>query len=625
MPKMTQADFEYFKGYGTEMHSFFESHFMDVVNPDLLLAYYEGVRETESKQITEEENEGPPTRVCLNKFFPATSTLITELYPKNPKWLITPKKDNIESEASAKVIESVLNYYFKKINGKQENQKAILNAWFFGYGCIKQGWNVEYGKSQQEKNLQENQQPPPLSIGQKVKQFMLGMPESNQKQKTIDHGDLNDLDVILSEGPFVQSILPMDIELDHKRPFNDGKIIKHRISKTLDEVMESGLYKDYADEDFNKYFMKNKDSRNITINLNEMWIRQKDGIYIFTYADGWAKPLRWHKWGSYQDKFPFTFLSLTEEPKVTYPVSHVKVGQRGQRQVDFILTKWFEVISKFRNMTYVNENIFSDKKQAKNSIESNRTGGIVYGNKPATQGDIMSMATPAMTKDIFGILPLLQTNLQEILTVTSARQSGSSELDTLGQEQIAEQGNMMRIVGMKGKIEDFIVDQGKKIVSDIQQFATQPMVLKITGLSIKDPMTGQMMQDMWVNFGDGTTDLKDAIQGEYDFSVDFSESLPKDLPVIRKQMVELAQMAMQLEPMFNKQGKSFNAIEFFKDSVKNFETLSNPEKYIEDLAPSPQMNETQDMDYAGAPIPLPSGLNIPSPEMIRSSAQQIPI
>ena len=609
MAKMTRNDFTFYKDYGTQMHSFHEERFTDIINPALVLRYYEGCRSVDIPDIIEDDRS-EPDRIKLNKFFPSTNTLLAELYPINPKWIITDRRNTMHDKLSAKVLEGSLDYYYQKINAKRENQKAILNAWFFGFGATKQGWHTD---------IRPVSSPlPSYGLGDKVKSFMTG--------KKPEYPDIEYY--IEEEGPFIRSISPCDLELDHKKSFDDPRIIKHRITRTLKEVIDCPLYKGATDQDFKNYFTKaTDDTRKIEVTLNEMWIKQKDGIWVFTYMDNWAKPLRWQKWGSLQEGFPITLLRLNDEPQVTYPVSHFKVAQRNQREIDFVMSKWVENVSRFKSLMYVNLDKFgSNKQQAKNVLSQNPIGGILYGKGSLTGGDMVNISNETLPRDAFGLLEVLQSNLQEILSITGAKQTGEADTETATEAKIAESGNILRTTGMRGYIKDFIIEQGKKMAQNLKQFANTPEIIKITGLDLMNPETGQLITDEWVSFGQfGEMSLKEAIQGDFDFDIDFTEALPKDLPVIRKQMMEVGQLLMQAQPLLAQEGKKFEITEWVKDMLENFEAVATADKYITDVSPQGQMSGVIPQEQI-PPAPGASlGGGLPTAQSINRAATQVPV
>jgi hypothetical protein len=138
-------------------------------------------------------------------------------------------------------------------------------------------------------------------------------------------------------------------------------------------------------------------------------------------------------------------------------------------------------------------------------------------------------------------------------------------------------------------------------------------------------MTGQLVTDKWVEFGtpNSPQTLREIIPAELDIDIDVTEVMRNDLAVVRKQKMEfVSQVVMPLMPLINQQGKQFNAVEFVKDAAKDFETLSNPEKYFLDI----QMPIMPGMPIApGGVPPVPGALpqGIPNPQSIQEGAEEV--
>lgn len=635
MAQMSDKDFIYYTNFAKEMKNAHKKDWCNIIRPDTILQEYEGVANTNSSDSqsgashrhsnTIDSDMGLsgenqiPNKIKLNNLFPTTNTLLPELYPANPKFLATPKNGynaNIDI-SSSKVMTEILNYYVKEKGMKPEVEDSILNAFFFGYAGIKQGWHAEFKKSKLD--ILDIKETLKIGLMDKFKMFMSGKNQSNAPIPPF-----GDSETFLEKenGPFFVSVSPEYLILDHTQKFNKGKRLIHLIPVNLNHLKESNLYETNNDF-FSKFGKSVKDDRDINITINEMWIQDKNDIWIFAFVDEWDKPLRWEKWGSVEEGFPFELLTLNREPKVTYPISHARVAIRSQRQLDYINTLAFRTIDRWKNLTIINEDIFTDKTQAKNIIEENPLGGVIYSKRSAGGGDVLPIVSTPPPRDIFNISSVLEQNIREILTVTGSKVTGSSETDTATEAQIAEGGNVQRTSGMKKYIEEWLTNIGKRLAQQIKQFDTEPKIIKITGIDIRDPETGEIITDKWVSFGqDGFPQIRETVQGEYDLDIDFTEALPKNLPVIRKQLIDIVGVMSQLEPILNKQGKTFDAAEYAKTILSTFETINNADKFIKDLnmgLPSP-IEEGIPLESSG----LPQGPEIPSVESIIRGAQSVP-
>jgi hypothetical protein len=226
---------------------------------------------------------------------------------------------------------------------------------------------------------------------------------------------------------------------------------------------------------------------------------------------------------------------------------------------------------------------------------------------------------------MFALSQKLEDNIREILTVVGARASGNSKEETLGQEQIADYGNQLRSMGLQDCIKDFMKAQAKKLLQDIKQFATAPIILKVTGMNIQDPKTGELVTDKWVEFATPNSPkmLKEVIPADLDIEVDITEWARRDIAVVRKQLNEfVSQVVMPMKDLLMAQGKVFNAVEFIKDAAKNYETLQNPEKYFIDM-PQPASLPPDGAPGGGGVPPSPGAPGIPSPEKIATAANAV--
>lgn len=581
--EINKSDFKYLKGYEKDMRAAHEKDFIGRLEPERIQKYYESERLISQIEASELGSDAQKVkRITLNKFFPATQTLLAVLYPRNPSFICTSKRGKQE-DFSAKIAMGAMNYYFDELNSLEENQDAIINAWFFGYGIIKQGWRQTFAYvDKNEGSFLED-------VVRKAQKVFTG--EVNVEQE----------EVVLEDGPFLESVSPLDLELDHKRPFGKGRFICQKIPRTLDDIINSSLYKGYISSDFINNFRTKDDDRLVELIVREMWSVDNRGLYYVTYfVDEWNEPLAHKKMGYLSEKFPYKLLRLQKQASkysmdkvCTYPMSHFKIAMKDQREIDYILTLWLRNIDKFRSQTYVN------KQKVKNSteaLEANEIGGIIYGEGPAAAGDIVSIGSTPLKQEMVGLLDMLIMNMQEILTVTGARM-GQTDMPTATQEQITESGNQVRTAGMQSAIRGFVIAQGKKLLQDLKQFATAPTLFKITGLDLRDPNTGQLITETWREFGtsENPQALKDAIQGEFDIEIDVHEEKPKNPEGVRAELTAIFNFLR--DPMvlqaLAQDNKRIRFAELIEDVLENSEVVNNPMQYIEDIPPEVQQQQAE--------------------------------
>lgn len=593
MSSITSGDFTFFKKMLNEDRGIHEKMYLNRINPATILAYYEGIRtpaalkDSHSAEVSramgthahgQHGNELELDRIALNKIFPATNTVATTLYPSNPGFTAGARRE--QDETVAKVAQAAMNYYFEEMNALDANQRAIINAWLFGFGTIKQGWRTVF-KRKSSVNLVEKEASNKLpSLAEK-----LGI--TSQKA-----GDLNvevedDDEFIEMEEPFIYSVPNEDMILDGTRPFGKGKRITQHFKRSLWDIRKAGIY-DITD-DFISKFSKKKDQREIMLDLWEMWIEMPDGWHILAMVDGpvgsWKQPLRWDRSPYMAEGHAFSLLRLNLEPEMTYPISHMAAAQRLHRQSDYILTQQLKHIRKHRSMDLFYEKALDTN--AKNAIKENVIGGYGFSSKPLAEGVHQHIGGSTIPPDLFNMQELIDNNIREILSITGPRVAaakGPGKGPTATSDRIAELGNQLRTQTMTDQVNLFLKSQGKKLLQDLKQFATSPMLFKVTGLSMTDPNTGQDITEQWVEFAteENPATLKDAIQADLDVSVDAVNLARRTEGLVQLEMERI--LALISQPLvFEKlqaEGTDFSMTEFIKDMIETLQTMKNADKYF---------------------------------------------
>jgi len=283
---------------------------------------------------------------------------------------------------------------------------------------------------------------------------------------------------------------------------------------------------------------------------------------------------------------------------------------------DYILTKQKEHIEKHKNITMFDEQAFTPDDIHR--LNRNEIGLNVFtkkGKLPASAAANVSSAP--VPKDLYGIQDIITQNMKEILTITGARASGESENKTATQERIAEFGNELRSQGMVDNIRLFLIAQGKKLLADMKQFATAPMVFEVTGIDRVEQKIDEMgnatevpVTSKWVEFATDRSPetLKEIIPKELDISVDVSNTVRRDKVVVRQQLQNALQLlsSPDVRAAMAEEGKRANITELARDLIATQETIDNPDKYIEDIPEPPQQ-----LPQLPQEVPMDQGLTEP--------------
>lgn len=511
---LSTADSEYLKKHLIDARGFQEKEFKSKIDVELYQAYYAGedYRHDSANQIYSEDEF-----ISLNKTFPATNRVVPSLYFQNPKIVFTPKKNS--TEFSAKVLTAKVNYDFREMKVKKENQMTVLDAWYCGFGAAKIGYQTQF---------QYKDKPKDKGMIEKTIDKVMG--KSDNDERIIDY--------IEYEGSFVRRINPKFVYRDPKQPAGKDRFIWLQYPKTLEDITTSDVYE--YDSDFYTRF-GSKDPREVEIQLFEGWLRTRKGLYIVAMCDGYSKPIRWEKSSWQGDDFPISFLSFAEVNDLHYPPSFMKVTAKQQKHVNYLTTLQFNVINKFRNQTAINEKALSE--EGERAIKENSIGGIIKFKQPVA-GNIAPINSAPIPADLFNVANIMSENLQECLQVAGLRSGGAQNEPTLGQDQIKEFGNTIGLSGMQDKVREFVIDEARKLSQMIKQYATAPSLVPITGVDLKDPQTGKLVTDEWLEFGtpEQPITLRQAVAGDYDVDVDIKTAQRPDDATKLKLFGDMANM-----------------------------------------------------------------------------------
>lgn len=596
--QLTQADVDWMKKKIQAMKTCHEKEFVRNLEPEMLRMFYHG-RNRKQAELGNEGNEfgngkqSYSTRqhfITLTRCFPAINTLLPNLYYQNPAPIVTGTRG--ADKDSAALMSAIIKWYMKHNNAKQQNQEAVLNAWWFGIGWKKIGYRTTFMPRVEEP---ETKLGPLEMMSQGIKSVMGVMPDNNEAKDTPDIVDYEEL--------FNTSENPMHVMLDDKADLMNATCILHRLPRTLHDLQ---LFGDYDEEALKELSDKMKyergsrmDPRDVELTLNELHIRNRNGVWIYTDVDNFNKPLR-YKQSTYQGKgFCFKPLVFTNEPGVRYPTSHMKVATQVQEHLDYLATLYIRILDKMRNQLIIDETSLTPGQ--KKSIEANLLGGVIYTQKPVGAGTFAHIQSAAVQNDLPQLMQYLMQNITEITGGDSQQISGTSKNKTLGQDELARVGTKMRESGMQDRVRDWMIEQFRTEAILLKEYSNAELHINITGKDYVDQKTGQMAEEKWVAFGTGPESIppdmasnpnfhftpmgaKEYLQGEFDFDCNIYEAMKPDKQSKQNEYAEalkvfsnpLIQNAMLMD------GKKVHIGKLGEGLAEQFEFLKSSE-FIEDL------------------------------------------
>ncbi len=553
MQKLSEKDFSYYKGFIKESKEEHDKKVNTLNCPTDVINMYHGV-------LGDVKNNDS-VDVYENYMLIAVQTLLPSLFYQFPRPII--KKTSGGSEYSANVIEGVAKHYIND-DWKIENQLCILDAFLgYGYGVMKVGYNSRRGFVTPKANLYTGK-----TAG-----------SSNENIETEEY--------LKFERPVLQRASPKDVYLDHTKPFHLGQRITFFNKRTLDELLGSNLYE--LPQEFIRYFSgRDNDKRKVTINLYEHFCALDSGIWKLCYVDEWDEPIFWDKTDYKQ--IPAALIRFTKTPDELYAVSHGKLAYNAQKELQYLNELWKKHVDRTRRQHLVWKDALEES--GKQTLPLNQIDGIVYTNKPVSSGVYAQISSNPMGKDVYANIENVRNYLKLLLSVTGGR-GGQADVEFAETEKAQAAGDYMRSSGMQDAIRDFVRKQLRLTGSNIYNFGSPEMVIKITGKDVRDPVTGEIVTGKKLQLGgENGLSLQGEIVGDVDtdylYDCDITSAARPDYAVIRKQLSEALMLLQGLRPLINEKGKDVDFAILAQDYLNTFDALPDPEKYFINLTPQQQ-------------------------------------
>lgn len=603
---LTHNDFDYIKNYSSGMRKCHEEEFVKQIDPALIRMMYRGKVRRDSYDTKYDGNVGTEDLLAFSRLFQGSNTVLPNLYQNNYLPLLTPKRNS--DADSAALMTAILKHYLELNNAKVQNQEAVLNAWFFGFGVKKIGYRTVFLPKVDEPETRPDQGM--LGKLRSAAQSIFGKPDNSESRERPELVDYETL--------FNDSENPMNVMLDHKADFLNKRAILHRIPRTLHDLKNYGDYEQGVLEEVEKRlqdkFGSRFDERETDLCLNEMHMKQRNGIWITTWLDEFEKPLRYVKSTYMGNDFLFSFLSLTNEPGVRYPTSHMKVASQVQKKLDNLANLYLQLIARSSHFIAYNKKALEPGQEA--AMEKNLLRGFIAFKDKFSQQDLQSFQSGQVPADVERLMSMLQQNTTEILGSDEQLVSGSSKNETLGQDELARQGTKIRESGMQDRVADWMKEQFKKEGTLIKQFSNAELHIQITGKDYADPQTAENVEDRWISFMTETNPLgaKHYLQGDFEYNIDAEQAIRSNSKLQSEQLMEIIAAANQPSAMEAEASGQFRIRRdlLWKEWIKTKQGIGNPDRFIEKLDPlqAAAMQTQRMMMQGGIPQPQSNGAKV---------------
>jgi hypothetical protein len=514
-----------------------------------------------STDITQQIGTLEPLQT-INIIFPIVKNIIPTLYWKNPHITAIPRRQ--EDEMSSPYAAAILNHYYEELDIKAVNRQVIFDAYVIGMGVCKIGYATQFGSDMPDDDLEKRREKEKSKT--LLEKLGLRKPKEEPKEKIVD---LNEY--IKSEKPYVVWVNPFEFGIDPcARNIHEARYVYHKTTKLLSQVKSNQLYENtdklvgsvVSDTNISK--VPETEIENFkTIDLYEIHYKTEEGINVLVLAKDQEDytPLYHDKSIYDMDGFQFEILTFNKHNHKLYPRSDISIVKGLQDRIATTFDSILDQVDKFVPKLIVDESAMTE--QGKKSLRDGEVGAICYSTK-----DPNTVVKEASFTQLKGDLTVLIDRIMDIVMLetglTRAQLMGMTSAQTATEAQIGQAGQNLRLSDKFDFVADFANRQSEKLWSVVRQFVDLPEIQLITGERGIDETTG-LPKFSWMP--DINSKISDSLkEGDYRFRIEVGSTEKPDLPILRKQVENLANILMKPDVLvaFQQQGYKINLAEILK-------------------------------------------------------------
>src|SRR3990167_6560218 len=516
----------------------------------------------------------------LNIIHAITKNIVPSLYFKNPKVLVLPTRS--DSQDTAPIVQDIINYYYRRLDIDEINQRIIWDAYVLGHGYYKVGYATKFGMDikEEEKKLS--------AIDKGLITLGLKKP-SKENEKTMPEVNQN----IESESPYISYVSPFDF-LKDPRALNleESMWIGQRFKRTVAQMKSNKKYKNTSklkgiepnipQSSFVKMSQTQIEEFKI-LYLYEIHYRTEDGVYLLVISkDQDEFNEHYHEKTIYKiDGWQFGELTFNKHGHKAFAVSDITKIKNLQDRFTITIDNILEQVDKFVPKIAVNENDVTP--DGMNNLENGGIGAIVRTTK-----DPNMVFKELNFTQVKGDLKILADQIIDIVTIqtglTRAQLTGVSSSQTATEATIEQGGQTLRLSDMNSAVNKMTKKQAIKLWQVIRFFVDLEELELINGVSGIDERGFPIYN--WVTTGINNSEKMQT--GDYEFDIEIGSSQKPDLAIIRKQFENLFSILARTDviTLMQQQGKKVDLAELLKMYLRLFpEITKDVGKVIQNITP----------------------------------------
>ena len=456
--------------------------------------------------------------IPLNLIYAYVRTEIPSLYLQDPYFEFTPKQST--SISSAKLKEIAVNDIWHRKKFKREVKKGIQDGKLIGHGWFKVGYNANLGNLEESENNTENS---------------------------------NEADYFFYRLNW-RHVLFNDEAVD---PPYDATWIAQKFFVPLKDAKENPSWKD-SKKNLNGVKLsgndKTEDRKNLSdssagdtafAELYEIWDKVNKKVIIFSKQKN-VGILHVRQWPyEKMQGFPFLLLNLSFINDDAYGISDVGMGELHVLEKTKIRTAFLEHLKRGNRQLITTPDNFDQ--ESKDAFQKGDDTALLEAEDPSK---VMALPYAPFQPDVFQLESRLDDDLSQIWGQRPPDRAGQARTQTRTKFELQTQsaGVSNRLAEQQNIIQDLVEEAAEKLSSLLEQFATDPFWVKLTGYApekIAEMLAARPSASSTgsMTTRDGFTITSDDIKGPVDVRIKEGSAVPLDKTskiALLKEMIQMA-------------------------------------------------------------------------------------
>lgn len=534
----------------------------------------------------------------LNLVDAIVSIIVPSLYYRNPRTIVIPNK--VEAEDTAPIVGKIIDYYRKKQDAEEINQRIIFDAYLFGYGAYKVGYATKFGMDIKDPEMEKKKK---RNIVDRAFDAITG--KNKQEEEIHPEVDLK----IIAESPYIQYISPFDFGIDPRATcLDDAMYVYHKVKKTVKELKNNPKYKDTKNLDgsvlginsmnFQKMLPEEMEDFRMR-ELYEIHYRNDGKMYMLVISckDNDDHRVHYHEESIYKlGEWQFDRLTFKKHGHTLYPKSDITKMKNLQDRITRTVDSILEQVDKFVPKIACQEADLASG--GKTALMNGGVGAIVWTTKNPNEV-FKELNFTQLKADLQQLIDQMIGLISIQTGLTRAQLTGLSDASTATEAQLEQGGQNIRMSAMTSKVQRFVNGQSRKYWKVIRQFSPIEELHLINGIKGINEQTG-LPKYNWLTISGSQADKMQT--GDYDFDIEVGSTERVNLSVVRKAFENMFNILSRTEviALMQQQGDKVSLADILRKYVDLFPEIGmDSGKVIQKITPETTGLIQPDIDGRG--------------------------